>query len=874
MSKRKHHSATTPPQFLLRFFKWFCHPDLHRFIEGDLLELYQEQVEEKGKLKANWRFGLDILLLFRPSIIKPLEGKQSLNHYDMFKHHFKITWRSLLNQKLYSSINIGGLAIGLTCFILISLYVQHELSYDKYLSNAKQIYRIYQKQADNFYLGTNLFATTVPELAPVLKDEFPEVTNATTINPTSALIGYEEDNYLEKGLWGMQNFFDVFPYQFVEGNPNTALEKAESIVLTQSLAQKIFGDKDPIGQPLMYRNWKTFTVTGVIEDVPSNSSFQFSFIASILSNWTYKMEMEQQDWNNNDFHTFFTLREGADYLALEAKLPALQEKYILNKQIYERLYKVQALSDLHLDISKNFDIGLKGNPKYITLFSFIAVLVLLLACINYMNLAVARSIKRAKEVGLRKAIGAVRGQLITQFIGESILIAFLALILALILSHFLLPVFGNLLERNIELNLIENPLLVPGLLLLVIFVGVLSGSYPAFFMSSLKPIQVLKGKIQGKLSSTGLQRGLIIGQYATSIVLIISSCIIYQQFQFIQNRELGYNKEHIITVSILDRGLYESFDVIKEEWSSYPDILKVTAAAELPTNVTSGTIISHINERKEEGFDIYRARVDHDYLNVFDIELLAGRYYSPAIASDTINSLVINETAVKMLGWSIEEAISKPVMYNGSPHVIVGVVKDFHMHSMHMKIAPLALQMRDFYFAFIALKVHPNDLAETLTMLEKSIRKYSPYPFEYQFLDERFDQLYKADLKLGEMFGFFTTLSILIASMGLFGLAAFTAEQKTKEIGIRKVLGASVKSIVAMLSIDFLRMVLVGFFIAIPIAWYVMDIWLQDFAYHTAMEWWIFALAGFLAVLVAFFTISSQTLKAAFSNPVDALKDE
>jgi len=874
VSSQENHSTPTPPRFLIRLFKWFCHPDLHDCIEGDLLELYHERVEEIGRRKSDLRFSLDVLLLFRPSIIRPFFVNQPINRFDMFKHHFKITWRSLLNQKLYSFINIGGLAIGLTCFILIFLYVQHELSYDKYLSNSDQIYRIYQEQPDNIYLGTNLFATTVPELAPALKDEFPEVTHATTTNPTSALLGYEENNYLEKGLWGMQNFFDVFPYEFVEGNPNTALKKAESIVLTQSLAKKIFGDKDPIGQPLMYRNGAIFNVTGVIADVPSHSSFQFSFIASILSNRTYKMEMGQQDWNNNDFHTFFTLKEGSDPLALEEKLPFLQKKYIVKKQIYERFYRVQSLSDLHLDISKNWDIGLKGNPKYIALFSFTAVLVLLLACVNYMNLAVARSIKRAKEVGLRKAVGAIRGQLIAQFIGESILIAFLALVLALILSYFLLPFFGNLLERPITLDLIENTLLLPGLLVLVIIVGVLSGSYPAFFMSSLKPIQVLKGKVQGKLSSKGLQRGLIIGQYATSIVLIISSCIIYQQFQFIQQRDLGYNKEHIITVSILDRGLFNHFDALKEAWLSYPDIRTVTAAAELPTNVTSGTIISHINESKEEGFDIYRARVDHDYLNVFDIELLAGRYYSPTIAADTIENVVINETAAKMLGWSIDEAISKPVMYNGSPHTIIGVVKDFHMHSMHMKIAPLALQMRDFYFAFIALKVQPTDLAETLTTLEKSIRKHSPYPFEYQFLDERFDRLYKADLKLGEMFGFFTALSILIASMGLFGLAAFTAEQRTKEIGIRKVLGASINNIIAMLSSDFLRMVIIGFFIAIPIAWYVMDLWLQDFAYHIAIAWWIFALSGFLAVLVAFFTISSQTLKAALSNPVDSLRDE
>ncbi|MEM9674491.1 MAG: ABC transporter permease [Bacteroidota bacterium] len=860
-----------PPKKALHFLRWFCHQEYLEEIEGNLLELYEQQYEESSA-KARRQFRWNVLRHFRPTFIKSLTSISFITS-DMFKSYFKIAWRSMLKQKLYSFINIGGLSIGLSCFILISLYVQHELSYDRFYDNADQIYRIYQREVGDFYLGTDLFATTVPELAPALMEEFPEVVHAATLRETNALLGYEESNYYEKGFWGDKHFFDVFPYSFVQGNPQTALEKAESIVLTESLAKKIFGNRDPMGQSLTYQNQQDFIVTGIIKDLPTHSSFQFSFISSILSSGTYVREMEQQDWNNNDFHTFFTLAEGTKPLTLQEKLPILQDKYFTRKPRHEHIYMVQSLLNLHLDGSKNFDIGLKGNPKYLSLFSFVAVIVLLLACINYMNLAIARSIRRAREVGLRKVIGAIRWQLIGQFIGESVLITFLGLLLALGLTYFLLPTFTYLLERPIELNFLENKFLLPSLLLLVLVVGISSGSYPAFFMSSLRPVQVLKGKIQGKISGVRLQKWLIIGQYAAAIILVISSFVIYQQFQFIHNKELGYNKEHVVTVSVLDRGIFKHIDVLKNEWFTHPKIISVATTAELPTNVTSGTVIRHINESKEGGFEVYRARIDFDYLDVFDIELLAGRDFSAEFVSDPEESIILNETAAKALGWTPEEAIGKFVK-DHKKRTVIGVVKDFHMHSMHMEIAPLMLEMSLDYFAFIAIKVRPDNLEGTLAFLEESLGDYSPYPFEYQFLDEQFDRLYQVDTRLGEIFGFFTLLSIFIASMGLFGLAAFTAEQRTKEIGIRKVLGASISNIVSLLSQDFLKMIFIGFLLAIPVAWYAMHQWLQDFAYRIDIEWWIFALAGIFAIAIALFTISSQSIRAALANPVDSLRNE
>ena len=867
---------TKPPAVPLRFFRWYCHPDYQEDIEGDLIERFERKVKEKGIRAAKWGLFKDVIRLFRPGIIRSWKGGYRLNQYDMFKNYFKITWRSLLKQKLYSSINIGGLAVGLTCFMLIFLYVQHEFSYDLFYENADRIHRVYQKRTGGDYLGKGYSAVTPAILATTLAEEFPEVTHATTLRSTTALLGHDESHFWESGLVGDRHLFDVFPFPFITGNPKTALEKAESIVLTESLAKKIFGDENPIGQSLIYENGITYEITGVIENPPITSSFKLSFIASIQSNRQYIRDMKGERWDNNGFHTFFTLAERAHPFALQDKLLPLFKKYRGHDDThpFEFTYFVQPLSELHLETKANHDIGLKGNPQYISLFSLIGVVVLLLACVNYMNLAVARSVKRAREVGLRKVAGAKRWQLMGQFIGESVLIAFLALLLALGLTHFSLPAFGNILERPIELNLIENVFLLPGLLLLVIIVGVLSGSYPAFFMSSLRPVQVLKGKIDGKLSGLKVQQWLIVGQYATSIILIISSLIIYRQFQFIQQKELGYDREHIVTVPVKGNKLRGHVDVLKNEWLSHPGIVSVTASTNLPTKITWRTTINDDEgSSKEDNLAIYEIYVDYDFLDVFGIDLTAERNFSPDLKTDLNEGYIINETAAKALGWTPEEAIGKQFTHDGTKTVI-GVVNDFHMHTMHMAVEPLMIALTDQYIGYISVKVLPENLTTILTSLETSIKKYSPYPFEYKFLDDQFDQLYKADLRFGKIFGFFTVLSILIASMGLFGLAAFTAGQRTKEIGIRKVLGASVPGIVSILAIDFLKMVLFGFVFAIPVAWYVMSQWLQDFAYRITIEWWMFVLAGVFAMVIAVFTISSQSFKAAVSNPVDALKNE
>lgn len=866
--------SAQPPKRALRFLQWFCREDYLEEIEGNLIELFDMEQEQNAR-KANRLFYWNVFLHFRPDYIRSF-ANNPLNHLDMYGSYLKIAWRGMLKQKLYTAINIGGLTLGLTCFILIFLYVQHELSYDRFFPNTDDIYRVYMKVPGAEYLGTDQYAYTTVGLAPKMIEDLPEVTSATTVYTGAGLLTQTEEHFYENGLWADERYFEVFQHEFIYGDPESALSGENSIVLTKSLAEKLFLGQNPIGKNLYYNNENTYTVSAVIADLPGNASIGFAYINSIRSMEQYAEEMTENRWNNNDYYTFFTLNQGSDVTALEGKLKHLLEDNWPNYQKEEMdfYYLTQPLTDLHFENQVNMDIGRKGNARSVAMFSGIAILVLLLACVNYMSLAIARSIKRANEVGLRKVIGARRGQLVGQFLSESILIAFLALLIALSATYFLLPVFSYLLDRPISLDPVGNVWLLPMLFVLVLTVGLLSGSYPAILLSALRPAQTLKGKISKGLSGLGVQRWLTVGQYAVSIALIIGSLVIYRQFEFIQNKELGYDKEQVITIPIKDDKVREEIETIKTEIARNPDIETVTTAMELPTNVTSGAPVRAEHQLEEDKFLMYRARVDYNYLSTFGIELIAGRDFSSDFQSDVDKARVINETAARQMGWTPEEAIGK-TMVQRSESTIIGVVKDFHMHPMHMAIAPLMLQMRNStYFDHIAVRVQGQNISETIAFLEQTISKHSNFPFEYQFLNERFDQLYKDDQRQGEMIGFFTLLSILIASLGLFGMAAFTTRQRSREISVRKVLGASVGGLVGMLSRDFLKMVLLGFLLAIPLAWYGMNLWLQDFAYRIDLEWWMFAVAGMAVMLLAFLTVSSQSLTAALSNPASALKSE
>jgi putative ABC transport system permease protein len=870
MTKNK----TTPPKLATQVLLFFLRDDFVEEVQGDLEEKFLITAKNRSLFRAQLNYWYQVLNYLRPFALRKTRYFY-LNSSGMYRNYFKITIRNLVKQKLYSTINIGGLAAGLSCSIIIVLYVQHEFSFDRFYNNSDHIYRVFQKQSGNVFLGSDFFAVTPSQLASVMEEEFPEVVAATSVDDQTALLSTSKNSFWEKGIGGDHHFFDVFRIPFLEGNAKHALKDPKSIILTKSLARKIFPSDDALGQFLKYQNEASYLVTGIIDDPPSNSSFQYSYIINIHSNYWYGENLKRSKWNNNNIHTFFLMAEGADPEKLTSQFPTLIKKYRdpvdYADYPFKDEYEIQPLPSMYMTSGINFDIGLKGNERYVYLFSVVALIVLLLACVNYMNLAVARSINRAREVGLRKVIGAIRSQLVWQFLGESVLIASLSLCLAIGLTYLLLPMFGNVMERPIEFDIFSNTWLLPGLLALVIGVGILSGSYPAVFMSGLRPVEVLKGKIVGKLSSSRLQHGLIILQYAASIALVIGSIVIYQQLQYMKQKELGFDKSGVIVLPVHDYKL--RFDNLRNEWLQYPGIEGVTMSTQLPINITSSHIINdESNADNNDDIAIYECRTDADFLKIFNIELIAGRNFTMN-KSDSAEAFLINETAARALGWTPEEAIGKQVVDDGKK-TIVGVIRDFHMHSMHLPIAPLLLRVATGGPTFVSVKIEKGKEQDCIAMIERSFKKNSPWPFEYHFLDEQFNQLYHSEKKLGEIFGVFTFVSIMIASLGLFGLAAFMTGQRTKEIGIRKVLGASAQQIVLLLSKDFLMLVTIAFVLAIPLGWFGMNAWLQDFAYRIDIEWWIFAIAGLTALSIAKLTISYQSIRASTANPVESLKDQ
>jgi putative ABC transport system permease protein len=789
----------------------------------------------------------------------------------MLKNYLKIAFRNFRKNPGYSFINVLGLAIGLSCFIIITAYIRYEISFDQFNEKADQTYRVVHQQPDNSFLGTNRFAVIPAPLEKAILADFPEVVQATTIGKRSLSISVNGRAFHEKGIIASPSFFDVFTLPLRDGNSETALASPNSIVLTKGLAKKMFGDEDPMGETITSNDDTEFRVSGLIEEVPENSHFSFDYITPASSDEFYVRNKEE--WRNSGWYTYIVLKEGADATQLQAKLPGFISTYSPNNY----RYYLQALTDIHLHSQINSEFSANNNIKYIYLFAGIALLVLLLAMINYMNLAVVQSITRTKEVGLRKVIGAKRGQLIAQFLSESILVAFLALFLALFLSELALPLFDGLVEHPLDLSYLQQPQFIAMILGCTFIAALISGIYPAFFASRLQPRKALKGGQEKGKTRSNLRNVLIVGQFAASIILVICSTVIYQQLSYIQTTEMGYDREHILTLSIQDDEIERQINAIRQELLKNPLIIAAATSDQLPNSIDAQTVIQDWEGSgdPEQELPIYITGVDNQFTELYDMELLKGRNFSSKISSDTTQgAYLLNETAVKALGWNIDTAVGRSLSAWAGDGTVVGVVKDFNMHSVHMQIQPLTMYLESSRFRFLSLKLQPTDLPETVDFVTETMSDFSKYPVSYSFLDDVFDQQYKTENRLGEIVGYFTLLALFIAMLGLLGLVAYTAEQRTKEIGIRKVLGATVTNIVGLLSKDFLKLVALGFIIAVPIAWYSMNRWLADFAYRIDIGPGIFLLAGGLALLIALTTVSWQSIRAALVNPVDSLRSE
>ena len=784
---------------------------------------------------------------------------------ELLWNYIKVALRKIRRHKGYSFINIFGLAIGMACCFLVFLWVKDELSFDRFHSNSQEIYRVVLNPQ-----GTDIYHSYGPgPLGPALKAGYPEIINFTRMfGEVNGPLKYRNQVFTGKVRGVSPSFFEIFTFPFIKGDSKNCLSEPRSIVLTEKMAAKLFKDEDPIGKTLGFEWWGTWhdlKVTGVIEDVPSNSHIQFDYLLPFeFVTWS---GMPIDDWDVVAYQTYVLLPKNADSSAVQEKIAGTVKRHFPESPSTLHL---EPLTRIHL---YNFTGG--GPITYVYIFSVIGILILIIACINFMNLSTARSMERAREVGMRKVVGSTRAQLVKQFLGESVLMSLMSFVLALILVQALLPSVNNIVGKQMTLLYSGSPLFI--FLGIAILTGILSGSYPAVFLSSFRPATVLKGPVRSSSQNVRLRKLLVIGQFVVSIALITGTIIIYQQLVYMRNTDMGINKNHVINMEL--RGsLRNQYSTIKKELLKNPDILAVSATNGSFYKVFGTDKIGWEGKSEDERIFISIHSVDFDYQKIFDIKMAQGRYFSRDYPTDTSDGIIVNETAAKIMGMEspIGQRISCWIPYDPMRSgTIIGVVKDFHFRSLHEKINPLVLVIAPGWFTDVYIRIKPENAPETLGFLEKTLTGFAPdFPLEYSFLDEDIDNLYKTEQRIGNFVRYGTFLAIFIACLGLFGLASFTAEKRTKEIGIRKVLGASVSGIVLLLTKEFTKWVILANLIAWPIAYYVMNKWLQNFAYHINIGVWTFLLSAALALVTALITISFQAAKTAASNPVDSLRYE
>ncbi|MEP6513432.1 MAG: ABC transporter permease, partial [Parafilimonas sp.] len=804
----------------------------------------------------------------------------------MIKNYFKIALRNLWKNKIFSIINIVGLATGLCCFLLITIYVLDELNYDRYNKNAQRIFRI---SSDIKFGGGELHSSQTSDMmGSLLKKDYPDVEEYTRIynNNGNKLIKKGNEYINEANVAHVDStFFSIFALPAIAGDTKTALKEPNTVVITESAARKYFGTTtDAIGKSVETndKGQTVYKITAVIKDIPQNSHFHFDFLFSMKN-----VDYQWGQLTSHNFHTYLLLKPGTDYKELEKKFSQYIDKYVLPeakqymqissmedfKKAGNKLdYLLTPLTNVHLYSDYSFELSPPGNIHYVYIFSAVALLILLIACINFTNLTTARSANRAKEVGIRKVLGTERKNLITQFLTESILMAVLSLVIAVVLAYFILPVFNEIAAKSMHINILFSPLILPILVALPFVVGIMAGSYPAFYLSAFKPIRVLKGKLQQGSKRGGLRNLLVVFQFATSIFLIIGTIIIFRQLNYIQTKNLGFNKDQVLIINDA-YVLKKNSDAFKNEVIQMPGVISGTLSGYLPVSQSARNDNTYSKETvmdSKNGINMQTWNTDYDYLKTMGIELKSGRNFSKDFGTDS-TAVIINETTEKFLGYNdpigkniytVPDASGKTTAYT-----IIGVAKNFNYESLHQPIGPLAFFLRK-STGLASFKVKPDNISSLIKSIESKWKSLAPgMPFSYRFLDDSFSNMYSAEQRVGKIALIFSILAILIACLGLFGLATFIAEQRTKEIGIRKVLGASVNGIVQLLSKDFIKLVIIAFVIAAPFAWWAMNRWLQDFAYRINISWWIFLLAIGIALIIALATISFQAIKAAIANP-------
>jgi putative ABC transport system permease protein len=789
----------------------------------------------------------------------------------MIKNYLKIAWRNLVRNKAHTFINIAGLSVGMACSMLIFLWVQSELSVDAYHVNSKRLYQVYEREYYDHKVDGNY--DTAPILASELKKNIPEIEYAVTLQEDNDINTFNAGNKIikEEGTAAYPDLFKMFSYPLLQGSPQSALSSPVSIAISHKMADQFFGSPQAaMGKTIRYKNKRDFSVTAVFENLPENTSRKFDYLIS----WqAFVQEYPWADkWNISGPRTFVMLRKDANPALIERKIMHFVDTYRKFDKTYSLDLGLQKFSEVYLHDSFNNGKIEGGRIAYVRLFSIVAVFILLIACINFMNLTTARSIKRAREIGVRKVVGAVRSVLIKQFMGEAIMLTSLAVVFSLLLLNLLLPVFNTVTQKHIALPFNQYSFWLK-LVMVTLFTGCISGSYPALFLSSFNPSKVLKGTIKLDAGAIWFRKGLVVFQFVLSVMLITGTLIVSKQINFIQTTNLGYEKENLIYIPV-EGEMGTKYEIFKDEALKMPGIKQISRISDNPTNLDDQTTDVDWNG-KDPGLKVQFATtwVGYDFKSTMKLKLIDGRDFSRDFHSDSAG-FIINETAVKIMGYN--DPIGKYIDINGNRGPIIGVIKDFNFESLHKQIEPLIIRLGEKEdYGDLLIRTQPGKIKEALASLEKIYKQVNPaFPFSYSFSDKEYQKLYGSEQVAGKLSKAFAFLAIFISCLGLLGLAMFTAEQRLKEIGIRKVLGASVRSLFALLSAEFLLLVIIAMLIATPIAWYAMNVWLQTFAYRTPIEWWMFILSGGLILGIALATISFQAIKVALVNPIKSLKTE
>jgi len=845
--------------FLLRFMELEEQENFKEYGNS----VYRELLSAKGKRAARIWFWSQFIRSLPRLVIKSIEGDIS-----MFKNYLKTAIRNIRRQKLYSLINISGLAVGLICCMLILLWVHDEWSYDRFHTHADQTYRAIIVDP-NVGLDKSIAVTPIP-LAPAIKNEIPEVTHATRISPSEMRFVFQDSRFDEKGLLVSPDFFKIFSFPFIQGDPEQITTDLNTVAISEKTAKKIFGTIDPMGQILRTERGPEFLITGVFQDIPSQSHLQPDYLMNFRH--LEQMGRDLNRWMDVSFYTYLMLDKNANVQNVTQKIIECHNTHLPDLKV---TYRLQPLKQIYLDPPFMFDnIALHGSRQSVIVFSIIAAAILIIACINFINLSTARAVRRSMEVGLRKVVGAKRSQLIRQFLSESALVTIVASLLAFGGMVLFLPAFNTLVSKQISVAILKNGYVLLGFLSIILLAGLASGTYPALYLSSFQPAKVIKRAPGQSMRGSLLRKMLIVLQFTLTIAVMTGVFTLEKQLRYIRQMDLGYDKSHLLAVP-MHRDMARQYETVKQELLQNPNILSATATANLPMYLQSAALTEEWEGKAiEKKVHLKILWVDEDYVKTFRMEMAEGNFFSKERSSDQYG-FVLNQAAVKAM--EMEEPIGKRATINVTEGYVIGVVKDFHFRSLHHTIEPMVFINEPSLFYNMVIRLAPNALKtqDTIQYVETLWKKFAPdNPFIYSFLDERLNSLYHGEQLMGTIFRCFSGLTIFIACIGLFGMASFTAEQRTKEIGVRKVLGASVPGIVGLLMREFTKWVVLANLIAWPVAYYFMNKWLQNFAYRINLSVWIFFLAGLAAFGIALLTVSYKSIKAATANPVDSLRYE